>query len=722
MTALGELVRRLRERAGLTQEELADRAGVSARTISDTERGVRRRLYADTTGRLAAALGLDEADRESFAEVARGRQPPETDAGLPHPLTPLVGRARELEALVADLQPGGRRLVTVTGLGGVGKTRLALAVAERLVPAFSGRVRFVRFAQGSEAGRLVDAVASSLRTSPSSIPAGVAGRPTLVVLDAFEHVLTATDALADLVAHAPELQVLVTSRERLGVRGEREVVLGPLPPDAAGELFRTRLHDVAPQTPDDPHLVARICDLLSGLPLPLELAAARARYLPLALLRDQLSSGVSDVHQVVEEAVTWSLSSLTADQRTVLAAATMFDAGWSLEGLRSVCGDADVIAALGALADRSLVQLDPGGPGPRWRMLDVVREIAAGLAPERPGDRAAFTRHCLRLLDEVSDKVGHEGEWFQVLTAEEPNIRKALAWAEEDRDASTVLGLATGMWLYWQTRGGLDEGRRWLTTGLALEPPAGPRLRAAALWGLGWLAYHQADDAAAEDAGRQLADLAAERDDPTMLRNALTIEGMVAIGRDQPDESVAHLAEALAVAQTLDHPWILATSHLNLGLGHLASARPDRARSELGEALAAYGEIGDERFHARCLGYLGLASLLDDDPHRAGALFGQSLRTFAALGEPAGTAEGLAGLSAVAAATNDAERAATLGGAAERLHETVGARELPLERKLIARYVAHAERGLGTTAWTRAWTEGRELTLSAAVSLALSAH
>lgn len=547
----------------------------------------------------------------------------------------------------------------------------------------------------------------------------MAGRPTLVVLDAFEHLLSATGALGDLLGRAPELQALVTSRERLRVIGERELALGPLPPEGAAALFLDRVHDLVPQLPEDPVVVAEICRLVSGLPLPLELAAAHVRYLPLELLRDRLRSGLTDARHVVAEAVAWSVSSLSAEQRDVLAAAAMFQAGWRLDGLEALCEGVDVIAALGALADRSLVLLDPVTPIPRWRMLDMVREIAADLEPGHPSRRMAFVSYYRRLLEDVSSKLGQERSWYEVLSAEEPNVRQALTWAQQDGDAAMLLDLATRMWIFWQTRGALAEGRDWLGTGLALEPPAQPSLRASALWGLAWLAYHQGDDDAAEAAGHDLAALAAEHGDPVTRRNALTIAGMVAIARDRPHDAIATLTEALGVARVLDKPWILANLLLNLGLGHLALGEPARARPVLGEALQWYDEIGDKRFHARCLGYLGLASLLEGDPDRAGALFAQSLRSFADRAEPAGTAEGLAGIAAVAAATGRATTAATLSGAAERVRESVAARELPLERRATAPYLANAEHAVGPAEWARAWRSGRELTLAAAVSLAL---
>lgn len=721
MSELGRLLRQLREECGFTQEELAARAGVSARTVSDTERGLRRRLYDDTSTRLAAGLGLDDSARASFVEVARGRRRSDTAAAtLPHPLTSLLGRSEELATLVEELQPGGRRLLTVTGLGGVGKTRLAVSAADMLRSAYDGRVFFVRLSPGSDPARLVDDVAQALGTAPSSVALGVAGRPTLLVLDAFEHVLPAAAALGELLGQAPELQSLVTSRERLRLAGEREVALGPLPAEVAAALFLERAHDVDRDAPHDPALVAEICGVLSGLPLPLELAAAHVRYLPLDLLRDRLRAGVTDAHRVVQEAVGWSMSSLSADERDVLTAAAMFEAGWRLEALEALCGSVDVVGALSALAERSLVQLDQGAPTARWRMLDVVREVTVALEPARPERRTAYVQYHQRLLEDVSSQLGRERDWFEVLAAEEPNVRTALLWAQSDGDATRLLGLATRMWQFWQSRGGLVEGRHWLTSGLAMQPAAEPGLRATALWGLAWLAYHQGDDAAAASASRDLTDLAEELDEPTARRNAETVAGMLAIAEDRPVAAVAHLSEALTIARGMDTTWILATSMLNLGLGQLALGQPQQARAVLGDALALYEGFGDERFHARCLGYLGLTSLLEDDPDRAAALFAQSLRAFAELAEPAGTAEGLAGMAAVAAATGEATRAATLGGAAERLRDTVAARELPLERRTAAQHRARAEHALGPHRWAAAWDTGRELSPESAVSLALS--
>jgi hypothetical protein len=322
------------------------------------------------------------------------------------------------------------------------------------------------------------------------------------------------------------------------------------------------------------------------------------------------------------------------------------------------------------------------------------------------------------LLAELASEVGRE-EWYGVLAAEDANLKMALSWAAEDEDAETLLRLCGGLWQFWQARGELSEGRRWLETGLSLRPSASEASTMTALWGIGWLAYHQADDAAAEEAAVRLADLAQRHDDDRAQRNALTLRGMVAISRDDGVKAVDLLEDALKLARRGGERWLLATSQLNLGLAHLCMANTDSARATIGDALQGYEEIGDQRFHARCLGYLGQAALMDRDSNRASALLRSSLTAFRHLAEPGGTAEALVGLAAVQALQGNATRAATLAGAAERLRDSYASRQLPLDERVSGRYLALAEDLLGPEDWSRAWAEGRDLRLDSAIELAL---
>ena len=754
MSVLGVLLRDHREAARLTQEELAERAGVSARTISDIERGVRSRAYSDTAVRLSVALGLRDTDRAAFLEVARGRDLAPGNASAPRvrrPLTTLIGRERELDDVVGALGTRGTRLVTITGLGGVGKTRLALAAAAELEKLFGGRVHTLDLAPHDDPGLVMGMLARSLgvpdRSSPEAVATHVAGRPTLVLLDTFEHVLSAAPDLAATLLVAPDLRVLVTSRERLKITGEAEVALQPLAVPSssnprwfespAARLFLERAGGLGPDLDADPDLVIDICREVSGVPLALELAAARVRHLPLTALRDRLRAGLGDLadpggdrperHRSMEQTLAWSTASLTAAEALVLRVGALFPGGWSLSAAQSLCGEeVDVVRAVSGLVDKSLVFLDASSVGnrtwARWRMLDVVREFVRGPEPHR-GEaklRRGFTAFLLALLADVEKHVGREHEWFELLAAEEANVRTSLMWAADDGDAQTLLQLAGRMWQFWLARGALTEGRRWLETGLGLRPPASDEIRITALWGAGWLAYHQADDTAAEASALELEDLARKRGDARARRNGVTIRGMVAISREDAPGAVTLLSEALRLACGLDQSWISATSLLNLGLGYLSAGETDDARAVIGKALAAYEEIGDDRFRARCVGYLGLTSLIEDDPDRARALFAQSLSVFRQLAEPGGTAEGLVGIAAVEAATGNLARASTLAGAAARLRESYAGRELPLDRRTTNRYLTSAESHLGEGAWSEAHVRGRNLPLAEAIDLALA--
>jgi predicted ATPase len=582
------------------------------------------------------------------------------------------------------------------------------------------------------------------RGSPADLAEHLADRRTLVVLDPLEHVLAAVADLEAVLFAVPELRILAASRVRLHVAGEYELALEPLalPTMSESEWFRVpaaalfleRVRALRPDLDLPPEIVVDICRRVSGLPLALELAAARIRHLPPTVLRDRLADNIGDLtsgkedpsgrYRSLEQTLAWSTQSLSADEALVLGIAALFPGGLRLDAARAVCGPGlDVVASVSALVDKSLLFLDASSEGssvPRWRMLDVVRQFVQGRsrAMVEPGIRTAFLQFYVRLIAELASEVGRE-EWFGQLAAEDANLKTALTWAAEDRDAETLLRLCGGLWQFWQTRGELTEGRRWLEAGLSIRPLASDATIMTALWGLGWLAYHQADEAAAEDAAVRLADLAERHQDDRARRNALTLRGMVAIARDRGTEAVDLLEDALSLARRVGERWLLGTSELNLGLAYLCVGNTDRARAGIGEALQAYEEIGDQRFHARCLAYLGHAGLIDRDPDRAGALLRNSLTAFRDLAEPGGTAEGLVGLAAVHALQGNATRAVLLAGAADRLRDSYAGRQLPLDERVSGQYLAVAETLLGPEKWSQAWAEGRELRLDSAIDLAL---
>jgi predicted ATPase/DNA-binding XRE family transcriptional regulator len=740
MSAVGSLLRMHRDAAALTQEELAERAGVSARTVSDIERGLRSRLYSDTAARLAAALGLADRDLDSFMVVARGREAPQPHASsVPRPITELVGRDAEL-ASVVDALNTGRRLMTVTGLGGVGKTRLALACAERLEETFAGRLHFLVMPVDAAIDRFVGLVAGTIGSAdrPDALASHLQGRPTLLILDSFEHSLAARSPLQELLVSVPELQVLVTSREPLQIAGELQIALAPLAVADSGDaawreagacrLFLDRARDVTGDVDADPDAVVEICRRLSGLPLAIELAAARLRHLPLSTLRDRLRADLtellvqpsgSDTTNPVEETLRWTIESLSPEAARALRACALLPGGWQLAAIEAALPDGSALSAVSALVDKGLAYLEhskPGSPA-RWQMLDMIRGYVLAHTPDDAdaGWRAAYRTFYGELLATARANLGREREWYEVIAAEDANLMTALRWAADAGDARGVLDLANGMWFYWQSRGALNEGRYWLELGLHMEPPADEQLRMTALWGNAMLAHHQGEDDVAEACAKQLHALATRRGDDTALRHAATMLGMVAISRQDAADAVVEMRRALELAAGLDDEWIHATSWLNLGLGLLSDGAVDAARAAFGEALRRYEQLDDERFHARCVGYLGMASLVEGDPERARALFLDSLRVFHRLGEPGGTAEALTGIAAADAAIGDASGAARLAAAAERLRQRVAARQLPLDRRTTDHYLAAARDELGEQTWAELWRDGHESSLEQAV-------
>jgi len=444
--SFGDLLRQYRLRANLSQEALAERAGLSSHGISALERGVNRTAQRETLLRLANALALSGDDRAAFLEAtqrrgARAASMPSMDlpalATVPVPLTLLRGRDRELTALTSLLRPGADtsrrspvRLVTLTGLGGVGKTRLALAVAQALASEFPDGAIFVALATVQDAALVLSAIAHRLglhpkddRALPAELTVFLRTKRLLLVLDNFEHLLPGGPALANLLEACPDVTALVTSRAALHLRGEREVEVEPLPvpvpchlpdPGALGEnpavaLFIERAQEHRPGlvlNSANAGIVAALCARLDGLPLAIELAAARSRLLsPSALLArldrrlTVLRDGPRDLparQQTMRATISWSYNLLTAGEQAMFRRLAVFAGGCTLAAMEAVCAtsggvEGEVSQCVEALADKSLVRHTDAIDGePRFTMLETIREY--GLECLEAGELAETSR------------------------------------------------------------------------------------------------------------------------------------------------------------------------------------------------------------------------------------------------------------------------------------------------------------------------------------------
>jgi predicted ATPase/DNA-binding XRE family transcriptional regulator len=746
---LGAALKKLRAAAGMTQEELADRAGISARTVSDVERGLRTSVHGDTARRLIAALGLSEQERVRFDAVARGTaesaQPP---GDLPVPPTRLLGRSRELADVIARLGNTQVRLLTLTGPGGIGKTRLALEAAAKARPLFGGGVFFVSLGELRDAALVAPELAKVIGVVESGpelvelLSKRLAGRRALVVMDTFEHLTPAVPLVYSLLLTCPQTSFLVTSRSALRLRGEHEFPVPPLGQASAGELFWERAQSARPDLDLDPGtaaVIAEICRKLDGLPLAIELTAARVRHLPLAAILQQLEhrlaflvGGPLDLplrQRTIRDTVGWSHDLLGPHEQTFFRRLSVFAGSWSLDAIADVAGsaaDADgPLHVISALVDESLVVLEPRGPEPRYDMLDIVREYAAARLADAGETGEVQRRHALHYLSLAERAEPHlfrseHRDWFGRLDVDRGNLRRGMAWTIEHGETVLALRYAVALWRYWRQRGEFAEGRRWTDAALAVIGNAAPSLRAKALWGAAALAFPQADHARLAALAAEAIELAHQSDDPMDLRNALTVHGMVAMCQGSYQDAIEPFSESVTICRSLGTSWQLATSHLNLADALLHSGRAEEAISGFRQALRLYRELGDDIFAARVINHSAHAALAGNDVAHAERLVREALACFAEHGERQGIAEGLDTMAAVAAARSDGERAVTIAGAAAAIRETIASRTAPFDVAITGPLLQRITARVPEAQWRRSWNRGQALDPAAAVAYALA--
>src|SRR5712691_5391322 len=468
-TQFGTLLRRYRTAGGLTQEALAARAQLSARTIADLERGINRIPRHDTLALLLEALSVTAQQRALILATVRPEMTdpaPRARSVSPPPLSPtaLIGREQEMARALTFLQRGSVRLLTLTGPSGVGKTRLGIQLAQELGERFEDGVVFVALAPLRDPSLLSATLAQALglRESPlgqvsEQVQAYVQEKQLLLVLDNFEHLRQAAPFIADLLATCPRLQILITSRAPLHVRGEQELAIAPLALEAAVALFRARAQAVQPERDYAWSDVAAICEQVDCLPLAIELAAMHVKVLALPLLRERLTNrltllreGAQDLperQRTLQSAIAWSYDLLTASQQRCFRALSVFLGGWTLSAAEAVCWQEgllardEVLMVLATLIDHSLVSSESSTSGmPRFSMLETLREYALACLQATGEEQQTRRRHAIYYV-ERAEKVGwptQETHGVDLLQ-DFPNARAALHWAAEQRES--VLGL-----------------------------------------------------------------------------------------------------------------------------------------------------------------------------------------------------------------------------------------------------------------------------------------
>jgi predicted ATPase/DNA-binding CsgD family transcriptional regulator len=695
----------------------------------------------------------------SKAASARGNLPLET--------TSFVGRERELGEVEGLL--GRTRLLTLTGVGGSGKTRLALRVAGGLGASFGNGVWWVELASLSGPELVQKKVASALGVADSPgrqtsrlLVEYLESKEVLLVLDNCEHLVEECAELADvLLRTCPDVRILATSREALGVAGE---VSWPVPPlslpdtqrgqtmehllrcEAVG-LFVERAGAVAPGfalTGENGQAVANLCARLDGMPLAIELAASRVRMLSVGQILGRLDDRFRLLrgnrtsvprHRTLEAAIDWSHELLSEKEKILFRRVSVFAGGWTLEAAERVCsgdglGEDEVLELLSGLVDKSLVVAVGGDGGTRYRMLETVRQYASDKLDDPAEEatiRAGHANFFLDLAEEAEPALAGPGQvtWLERLETEHDNLRVALAWLTERGEAERGLRLAAALMRFWWFRGHLAEGRARIEALLELSGASvRDEVRAKALHTLG---IHRYADDALEDWAMARARLWESVEvyrrlgDEPRVAAALQNFGRVQAVLGEWPEALSSLNESLEIGRRLGNELGIALSHFYLGMARLHRGDLSPARADFEEGLEIFRKLDDKFFIGACLIHLGYIDCEEGKYTVARSRFVQVNEKLIPLASiPWGATYALDGFTRLAAAQGQAARALRLGGATDALRRIYGVTIGPPEQAAFRRRLEPAWRALGEEAGEAAWEDGRTMTLEEALDLALA--
>ncbi|CAN5688401.1 BTAD domain-containing putative transcriptional regulator [soil metagenome] len=706
-----------------------------------------------TTRELAESIATGEVpaiDIQRFsARTAR------SSAALPRPISSIVGRARELSDIERLLDSG--RLVTLTGPGGIGKTRLAIEFAQRMT-GVSEAVAFVDLAPLSSPDLVLPAVAEALdvreggeQSLLTTLSTALCDRNLLLVLDNFEHVHEAGRDIASLLEQAPALRILVTSRVRLRLRGELEYPVPPLatidgaPPGMATDattLFIERSRAVRPDlqpTATDRETIDRICQRLAGLPLAIELAAARSRLLsPQAILERLerplafLTAGPVDLparQQTIRETIKWSVDLLDPEQQSFFMRLSVFAGGWTLDAAEMVAtreGDpSSALDHLEALADSNLITRQTTPPGEiRFGMLETIRQFGIERLAANGEEAAVRDRHAAwitQFIDQAEQFVegAEQVTWLARLEREDDNIRTALAWLRERGEAKPALRMIPALRLHWFGRGRISEGLEQIEAVINLpESAAYPALQADALTVVSFLAREAGDYQRAYDATRATLTISHRIHDRKRAADALVNLGFIALQQGQVEDARELVQRSLTAHRELGNEQGIADTLGFLALTDLQQGNLDAAGRRLEQSIAIWSGLDDFQGIAWARAHLGLVRLEQAAYRAAWNELMASLAFAETLNFRGDVHIVFDGLARLAASHAEGKLAARLSATAASIREQSGIRLSAADQERTARFLDDLQSLVDSATIEKAWSERHDWTFAGTISLA----
>jgi predicted ATPase/DNA-binding SARP family transcriptional activator len=707
-------------------------------------------LYAEARARLYAELGLEPGTelRELQRRILQQDPGLELPTLAAEPLralasspNALLGREDELEELRTMLTRRDVRLLVLTGAGGSGKTRLALELARETAALFANGAAFVELAPVRDPGLVVAAICHALDVHdvPNQEPLEtlidvLRPRELLLVVDNAEHLRAAAPIYVELLAHAPRLRMLVTSRAVLHLSGEHVYPVEPLEDEAAVALLVERAREADPgfdPGPADEDTLRRICARLDGLPLAIELAASRIRTLTLAELLARLeprlpllTGGPRDLparQQTLRATLEWSFGLLEDEEQRDLSRLAVFAGGCTLDAAEVVCGT--TVERLASLVDHNLLRRTRSPEGSRYSLLETVREFALEqVDPIGPDLGRAHAEYFLGLAERADAAMpGREdGVELARLELEHDNLRGALAWMLQLGESAHALRLASALWRFWFVRGHFAEGRLWLERALAVQGSPPPMLLAKALGAAARLTGQLGDlDGARAYAERSLV-LYRGSGDLAGLRGALGTLAYAASNQGELDRAAALQEEAIEVARTIGDAHGEAVNTANLGNVALNRHDYEQAESLFRRSRAMFEALGEREPLWNSLAALAYVALRKRRYDEAANLLGESLALCKEVGAKVGINNCLEALAALAVARGRSDDAARLLGSAQQVQESIGLQLEPFEQALHDETVVAVIDALGEKAFARERELGRQMTMDEAVGWALA--